>query len=290
MISFNLVRKHLPLRHVLAAALLTLPALANADAPVAGSITMLTGRGTVSTADGTVRPLFKGDAVHAGDVISSGVNSYVNIRFTDSGFILLRPRSRFQIEDYHVVQTAKTGSIAAPVAPKAPAAPAVTVPTPAAASAPLAKLITEPPGPGSRVLLSLLKGGFRAVSGLIGKVNHDDYSLATPVATIGIRGTDYIGVLCDAICARDPVVVGSLPPGVSAEGGLVTGVVKGRISVGSKGLCTESSPQDASSNNCVEIEEGHYHLTTADGQQIDLPGEPHFLSTDPIPDPKQCPI
>src|SRR3990167_6970386 len=35
----------------------------------------------------------------------------------------------------------------------------------------------------------LLKGGFRAVSGSIGKINPSGYSVKTPVATIGIRGT-----------------------------------------------------------------------------------------------------
>ena len=56
-----------------------------------------------------------------------------------------------------------------------------------------------PPAPAgaSHAFFSLLKGGFRTVSGLIGKINHEDYSVATPVATIGIRGTDYLTVLCD---------------------------------------------------------------------------------------------
>lgn len=35
----------------------------------------------------------------------------------------------------------------------------------------------------------LLKGGFRAVSGSIGQINPSGYSVKTPVATIGIRGT-----------------------------------------------------------------------------------------------------
>jgi hypothetical protein len=286
MIPFKSIRRRMVPGLVATLAFGVLPALAVADAPAAGSVTMLTGHGTLSSPDGTVRLLLKGDTVHAGDVLSSGANSYINIRFTDGAFVLLRPHSRFQINDYRV-ETAATKTGAAPAAAAQPATP--TAAPHSAIAAPLS-LITEPPAPGSRMLLSLLKGGFRAVTGLIGKANHDDYSLATPIATIGIRGTDYLGVVCDTVCARDPVIVHALPPGVSAQGGLVTGVFKGRISVGTKGLCTESESQGTASNNCIDVEQGHYHLTTADGQQIDLPGEPHFLNTDPIPDPQQCPI
>jgi hypothetical protein len=38
-------------------------------------------------------------------------------------------------------------------------------------------------------LVSLLKGGFRSVTGLIGQLNRDGYKVNTPFATIGIRGT-----------------------------------------------------------------------------------------------------
>jgi len=39
--------------------------------------------------------------------------------------------------------------------------------------------------------MSLIKGGFRTVTGLISKRNPDNYQVTTPVATIGVRGTDY---------------------------------------------------------------------------------------------------
>lgn len=40
-------------------------------------------------------------------------------------------------------------------------------------------------------LLELLKGGLRTITGAIGKGNKKAYELRTPLATIGIRGTDY---------------------------------------------------------------------------------------------------
>jgi hypothetical protein len=42
-----------------------------------------------------------------------------------------------------------------------------------------------------RGFLSLLKGGFRTVTGLIGKRNKANYQVNTPTATIGIRGTEF---------------------------------------------------------------------------------------------------
>ena len=40
-------------------------------------------------------------------------------------------------------------------------------------------------------LLELLQGGLRTITGAIGKNNKKSYELHTPLATIGIRGTDY---------------------------------------------------------------------------------------------------
>jgi hypothetical protein len=37
----------------------------------------------------------------------------------------------------------------------------------------------------------LVKGGFRAITGMIGHTNKDNYKIETPTATIGIRGTDH---------------------------------------------------------------------------------------------------
>jgi hypothetical protein len=58
----------------------------------------------------------------------------------------------------------------------------------------------------SSMFISLLKGGFRSVTGLIGRLNRDGYRINTPSATIGIRGTDH-----------EPVVVPAPPSGVTAQ-------------------------------------------------------------------------
>jgi hypothetical protein len=47
---------------------------------------------------------------------------------------------------------------------------------------------------GGSAIFTLIKGAFRTVSGLIGKGSADNYQMNTPVATMGIRGTDYSAV------------------------------------------------------------------------------------------------
>ena len=41
-------------------------------------------------------------------------------------------------------------------------------------------------------VIELVKGGFRGLTGIIGKTDHDAYTVKSDVAVLGIRGTDYI--------------------------------------------------------------------------------------------------
>src|SRR5438552_3151 len=78
---------------------------------------------------------------------------------------------------------------------------------------------TEP-----RSIFSLLKGGFRTVTGAIGRLHsRERYAVRTPTATIGIRGTHYTVVHCDNDCGgadRGPIANGTYG-----------GVTDGRIEV-----------------------------------------------------------
>ncbi|MCP4078160.1 MAG: FecR domain-containing protein [Gammaproteobacteria bacterium] len=51
---------------------------------------------------------------------------------------------------------------------------------------------------GSRSILDLIKGGLRAITGAIGANPLSVYRFHTGVMTIGVRGTDYIAMLCEA--------------------------------------------------------------------------------------------
>jgi len=48
--------------------------------------------------------------------------------------------------------------------------------------------------------LQLLKGGMRAITGLINKNRANNFKLSTPVASIGIRGTDFTTLICEQKC------------------------------------------------------------------------------------------
>lgn len=158
----------------------------------AGSVVMLAGRATAVDPSGAVRNLEKGTPVFAGDMISSGKGSYVNLRFADGAFFLLRPETRFQIEVFNFPKTEE--KIDTPAEKKNDAAPLNQLPALTTATAASS---SETKG-----FFRLLKGGFRSVSGLIGKANPDDYRVTTPVATIGIRGTSY-GIRICAVSSCD---------------------------------------------------------------------------------------
>lgn len=51
--------------------------------------------------------------------------------------------------------------------------------------------VKRPDDSGAAFVLSLLRGGFRVVTGMTGRRAADAYKVRTPVATIGIRGTDH---------------------------------------------------------------------------------------------------
>lgn len=74
---------------------------------------------------------------------------------------------------------------------------------------------------GDKASFSLLKGGLRAVTGAIGVRSKETYSVATPVATIGIRGTGFTLRYCAGDC---PPVNGKPQPDglyVSTQDGTV---------------------------------------------------------------------
>ena len=52
--------------------------------------------------------------------------------------------------------------------------------------------------------LSLISGGLRVITGAMAKSNPENYKVRTPVALMGVRGTEFAVMLCgDQICAED---------------------------------------------------------------------------------------
>ena len=52
--------------------------------------------------------------------------------------------------------------------------------------------------------LSLVEGGLRVITGAMAKSNPENYKVRTPVALMGVRGTEVSIMLCgDQVCAED---------------------------------------------------------------------------------------
>lgn len=208
----------------------------------AGDITLLTGRATAAGVSGEIRPLAKDGVVYAGEMVNTGPNSYLNIKFTDGGRVLLRPNSRFQIEEYSFKEraTADSGGSSSPNVEAAPE---------------------------SNSLFRLLKGGFRAVTGMIGKDNRENYKVRTPVATIGIRGTDFEARICQGDCF-------DISP--APNDGLYTGVFNGGI-------------QLSNDAGTFDRDAGQYGFVSGFNQKpVGLKRRPRTLAQDPMPDPEAC--
>jgi hypothetical protein len=130
----------------------------------AGAAVVLNTSGIVSVqrADGSVKALAKNSEVQEGDVITTQKGSYASFKFTDGGQLTLQPETSIKIDQYGFEQ--------------------------------------DKPEKDSFVF-SLVKGGLRSVTGLVGhRGNRDAYKLNTETATIGIRGTDWRGRLCTNNC------------------------------------------------------------------------------------------
>ena len=130
----------------------------------AGRVVYSKGRSTAAGLAGDVRDLDKGAKLFEGDTLNTGPGSYLRVRYSDGATMLLRPRTRMQLQEY-----THTGDEA-----------------------------------NDRNFMRLVKGGFRTVTGAIGHNKKDAYLVSTPVATIGIRGTDYSAVFCAGDCVNLP--------------------------------------------------------------------------------------
>lgn len=179
----------------------------------AATATLAVGTVQAVAADGSSRTLHDGDLVYSGEVIKTGDQSYANLDFTDGGTIMLRPGTQFSIVNYHYDEQGHLEDVEPGQPP---------VPQPAASGTEDSE---PPPPPQENAFFKLIKGGLRAVSGLIGHVQRDDYRMETPAATIGIRGTDYEARYCGADCGDEKDASGA------PADGLYTAVNGGSIGV-----------------------------------------------------------
>lgn len=109
-------------------------------------------------------------AVQEGDELTTGADGYVYVKTIDSGFLILRPNSKARITAYH---------------------------------------IDEKNPNNTHVKLELLNGVARSISGQGVKQARQNFRFNTPVAAIGVRGTDFI-VFTNQQTSRVEVVSGGV--------------------------------------------------------------------------------
>ena len=114
------------------------------------AVTAVTGIGQVQTGTSALRTLRQGDEVSQGDTVTTGANSSLVLKFDDGQVAALTQNSRMIISAYSYNPANESGN----------------------------------------VLLSLVSGGMRAITGLIGRRSPSQVAYRAATATIGIRGTD----------------------------------------------------------------------------------------------------
>jgi hypothetical protein len=122
-------------------------------AALVGTVSLVLGRATIEAGSGKLsRTVKPGSQVRVHDQIVTSTNGHVHIRFVDDALISVRPDSRLEITRYDYD----------------PARPAL-----------------------STVKFDLIEGITRAISGKAAKAARQRFRLNTPIAAIGVRGTDF---------------------------------------------------------------------------------------------------
>ena len=150
---------------------------------VAGTVTQLSGPLMAKKADGKVKILAVKSEVEQGDTLLTEKETYALIKLIDNSEITLKPNTSFVIEQFSYT--------------------------------------AEQPD-GDHAIFSLLKGGLRSVTGLLGKRNKERFEMKTPAATIGIRGTTFIASYVPPVALGGPALPqapapAALPPGLYVQ-------------------------------------------------------------------------
>lgn len=120
---------------------------------IAAQIVFATGQAQILAGTGVARPATRGGEVRAGETVDTR-DGRVQLRFVDGASMSLQPATQFRVDRFRYVGRGEAAN-------------------------------------GDGVVMSLIKGGLRTVTGWLGKRDRTQYQMGTSVATIGIRGTDY---------------------------------------------------------------------------------------------------
>lgn len=123
-----------------------------AIASTAGVFQFVVGDVRLVLAAGSERPARKGSPVSVGDTIATARASVAQIKMGDGAIVVVQPESRLTVAEFHY-----TGKVDG----------------------------------SEKVRFRLEHGGIRSVTGAIGHSHADRYLIETPIAHIGVRGTDH---------------------------------------------------------------------------------------------------
>lgn len=152
-------------------ALSVLAALSSAAlaAQKVGEVSLVIGEARLARKDGELVAVARNMAIEPGDRIETAAGGHVHVRFIDGGMVSVRPESRLVVESYEREGAAQGGAIK----------------------------------------FRLDRGAVRSVTGEWGEANRERFRLNTPIAAIGVRGTDFV-VQADADRLRAAVVSGAI--------------------------------------------------------------------------------
>jgi hypothetical protein len=154
-----------------------------AQAQPAGEVEFSRGVGFAQTPGQTPRTLGKGLPLQQGDRLTTSDGGSAIIKLADGTRMTVRPNSELVLQQYQFQENS----------------------------------------PDNGMLMQLVRGGFRAVTGLISKNAPNAARVQTNTATIGIRGTDFDARLCTGECAAESsrITESARPNAVQASAKLV---------------------------------------------------------------------
>jgi hypothetical protein len=197
---------------------------AQAAGPI-GQVTHLSGTLTAKRADGSTKLFSTKSEVQEGDTLSTEQETYARIKFSDGAEVVLRPGTQLKVAAY-AYDEAKPQS--------------------------------------DSIVMNMLKGGLRAVTGLVGKRNRDAVSFATTNATIGIRGTHFGALLCQNDCGGVPTATGN-PPANGLHLDVADGAIVVRNSAGTQMINSGQFGYVQSANSAPAI------VPAQQGVQVTMP-------------------
>jgi len=184
----------------------------------AGHFLFVYGKVSVTASNGTARQAAKGMKVQEGETIASGLSGAAQLRMEDGAFLAVRPNTVLRLDTYAYKENGRK----------------------------------------AQSTISLLKGTFRAITGKIGNNHPQNDLVKTPVATIGIRGTDH-----------EPAYI---PPPPSGQKATIPPGAYDKVNKGTTFMQTSAGRIDLGPNQVG-------HAASMDQAPVTLPAMPAFYQT-----------